>query len=292
MRPFTRTRAIAALALVAAAALAVPIGAVGQEPTVREPMTFGYEPPPGWSSEDVVDTRPYETNIPWSICFANGHPLGAWRIQSIRSLENEVQLYPDLIEDFTRTDDEGDPTRLAEDITDCVVRGVDAILVVPIDDPAVAEAVKAAQDAGVPVVAFHEPLQGTDVTAYVGTDVCQKGSQLADWLIANVPTESRVIALGDEGTHGRQAWACAERALVDGGLEVLEYRDTYGDPIAAEEVCAELLATHPRIDGIWSDTGEAGMGCVTAFRTAGRPLVPVTGDDYNGLLRLYSELSA
>jgi len=50
---------------------------------------------------------------------------------------------------------------------------------------------------------------------------------------------------------------------------------------------SDLIAAYPQIDGIWADGGQVTAGASKALLAAGRPLVPVTGDDYNGLLKLY-----
>jgi ribose transport system substrate-binding protein len=54
----------------------------------------------------------------------------------------------------------------------------------------------------------------------------------------------------------------------------------------------ELIVRHLRIDGILSDGGQVTAGALKALLEAGRPLVPVTGDDYNGIFKLYLQYSA
>lgn len=50
---------------------------------------------------------------------------------------------------------------------------------------------------------------------------------------------------------------------------------------------ADLIAAYPKIDGAWCDGAQNASGAMKALLDAGRPLVPVTGDDYNGLLKRY-----
>ena len=49
---------------------------------------------------------------------------------------------------------------------------------------------------------------------------------------------------------------------------------------------ADLIAAYPQIDGVWCDGSQVAAGAMKALLDGKRPLVPVTGDDYNGLLRL------
>ena len=60
----------------------------------------------------------------------------------------------------------------------------------------------------------------------------------------------------------------------------------------ARAVMAGLLGALPAIDGVWCDGGQDAAGAVDALLAARRPLVPVTGDDYNGLLKLYAAMTA
>ncbi|MBV8586437.1 MAG: hypothetical protein JO308_09140, partial [Verrucomicrobia bacterium] len=46
------------------------------------------------------------------------------------------------------------------------------------------------------------------------------------------------------------------------------------------------------IDGVWCDGSQVAAGAMKALLAAKRPLVPVTGDDYNGLLKLFAQESA
>jgi ribose transport system substrate-binding protein len=70
-------------------------------------------------------------------------------------------------------------------------------------------------------------------------------------------------------------------------IEILAFKDAYWEEDRAKVVMADLIAANPEIDGVWCDGAQVGAGAMKALLAAGRPLVPVTGDDYNGLLKLY-----
>ena len=50
---------------------------------------------------------------------------------------------------------------------------------------------------------------------------------------------------------------------------------------------SDLIAAYPQIDGVWADGGQVSTGALKALLAANKPLIPVCGDDYNGLLRMY-----
>ena len=53
-----------------------------------------------------------------------------------------------------------------------------------------------------------------------------------------------------------------------------------------------LLAAYPQIDGVWSQGGSMTLGAIEAFQAANRDLVPMTGEDNNGLMKAWSSLGA
>ena len=52
------------------------------------------------------------------------------------------------------------------------------------------------------------------------------------------------------------------------------------------------LAANPNIDGGWSQGGSMTLGAIEAFEAANVPLVPMTGEDSNGLLKKWQKLQA
>ena len=70
---------------------------------------------------------------------------------------------------------------------------------------------------------------------------------------------------------------------------MLAFRDTNWEEDRAKIVMADLIAAYPQIDGVWCDGGQVATGAMKALLAANRPLVPVTGDDYNGILKLYDQ---
>ena len=90
------------------------------------------------------------------------------------------------------------------DINDLIVQGVDIILVCSLDGRAVVPAIKAAYDAGIPVLAVsNEPFEeGTQyLSGYSGPDDYEQGRIAADIMIEAIGTEGDIVMI--EGTAGQ-----------------------------------------------------------------------------------------
>jgi len=236
----------------------------------------------------LVDTSKYAKPGPYKICFSNGFSGNSWRAMMLQSLKNFADAHKDLISDLIILDGQGDDNKQVSDIESCIAQKVDAIMMIANSGTSVEPVIKKAADAGIVVAPFNLPVGGTDYTVYNGTDDCSRGTQAGQWLNSKLPSGGGIIALG--GIPGNDstaaAWKCAQSAL-NSNIKVLAYKDANWQEDNAKVVCTDLLTAYPQIDGIWSDGGQDTTGCLKAFVAAGRALPPSTGDDYNGLLKLY-----
>jgi ribose transport system substrate-binding protein len=53
-------------------------------------------------------------------------------------------------------------------------------------------------------------------------------------------------------------------------------------------ITENMLAANPKIDGVWSSGGDMTRGAIEAFVAAKRPLIPMSGEDGNGFLKLWA----
>lgn len=250
---------------------------------------FALDLPPG-KGDVKVDTAKYAKPGPYRICFSNGFSGNSWRAMMLQSLKNYAEKNKDLIAELIIVDGQGDVTKQVSDIESCIAQKVDAIMLIANSGTAVAPVIKKAADAGIVVVPFNLSVDGKDYTAYNGTDDCARGTAAGKWLVDKLgATGGGIIALG--GIPGNSstaaAWTCAQKEFEGTTVKVLAYKDANWQEDTAKVVCTDLLTAYPQIDGIWSDGSQDTTGCLKAFVAANRPLVPSTGDDYNGLFKLY-----
>ena len=228
---------------------------------------------------------------PYRIGFANGFAGNSWRAMSIRALELEAELHDDIAE-LIVLDGQNDITKQVNDIESLISQEVDAILVIANSGSAVVPALRTARREGIVVAPFNLPIEGDGYDVYVGTDPSLKGESSGAWLRNALGGKGKIVALGGiaGNSYTAEAWKGAQRAFAGGDIEILAFRDTDWSEDKAKVIMADLIAAHPQIDGIWADGGQVTAGASAALLAAGRPLIPVTGDDYNGLLKMYHEL--
>lgn len=226
---------------------------------------------------------------PYRIAFANGFSGNSWRAMAIAALEAEAAATPDIAE-FVVVDGQGDVNKQVNDIETLINQQYDAILVIANSGTAVAPILREATEAGIVTAPFNLPVDGDGWSTYVGTDPQKKGATLGQWLSDALGGSGRIVALGGlpGNSYTAAGWAGAQEAFAP-GIEVLAFRDAHWEEDRAKVIMADLIAAHPQIDGIWCDGAQVGAGATKALLDAGRPLVPVTGDDYNGMLKLYHE---
>lgn len=228
---------------------------------------------------------------PYRIGFANGFSGNSWRTMCNRALQIEAEQQEDVAE-LIVLDGQNDITKQVNDIESLISQQVDAILVIANSGSAVVPALRNAQREGIVVAPFNLPIEGDGYDVYVGTNPSLKGENTGTWLRNAVGNDGKIVALGGIAGNSYTAagWEGAQRAFEGSNIEVLAFRDTDWSEDKAKVIMADLIAAHPQIDGIWADGGQVTAGASAALQAAGRPLVPVTGDDYNGLLKMYHRL--
>lgn len=226
---------------------------------------------------------------PWRIGFSNGFSGNSWRAMCVAALKQEADAHHGDIAELIIVDGQGDIVKQVNDIEGLINQQVDAILCIPNSGSAVVKALREATRAGIVTVPFNLPVDGEAWSTYTGTDPTVKGNALGAWLVKALSGKGKIVGLGGlpGNSYTASCWAGAQAAFKGTDIQVLAMKDAYWQEDRAKVVTANLIAAYPEIDGIWCDGSQDATGACKALLAAGRPLVPVTGDDYNGLLKLY-----
>lgn len=103
--------------------------------------------------------------------------------------------------DLIVADAAADPAKHINQIQDFISQGVDAIIISPVDQEAPKDAVKEAQEAGIPVISLDQEVEGSD--AFFGIDETEygrMGGQIAgEWLNAKEEDGTIDDILDDDG---------------------------------------------------------------------------------------------
>ncbi|MBM7056511.1 sugar ABC transporter substrate-binding protein [Streptomyces durocortorensis] len=179
-----------------------------------------------------------------------------------------------------------DANTQAQQVDTMITNKVDALILGSVDSKAIANSVKKAKDAGIPVVAFDRLAEGP-IDAYTSFDNEEVGRAQGTALLE---------ALGDKADGGtivmmNGAITDPNAALFKSGAKsVLDGKVKYGKEYDTKEWKPENANANMeaaitalgkgKIDGVYSANDGMAGGIITALKGAGiDPLPPVTGQD-------------
>ena len=231
---------------------------------------------------------------PWRIGFSDGYAATPWRKMCLAGLQAEAAAHRPQIAELLVRDGQGNPSTQISDINALIRARCDAILCIPSAPDALAAVLANATAQGIVTVPFNLPVLGGGWSSYVATDPTQKGHALGAWLVAALGGRGKIVGLGGVPANPYTAacWQGTRTALQGTAITVQGLAAAGWQRDQARAVMAGLLGANVAIDGIWCDGGQDAAGAIEALLAAHRPPVPVTGDDYNGLLKLYATLAA
>jgi ribose transport system substrate-binding protein len=163
-------------------------------------------------------------------------------------------------------------------VEDFVTRGVDGIVLAPLDDRALMRPVSDAAREGIPVVIIDSALQGSDFVSYVATDNYRGGVLAARRLGALLGGKGRIFLIryqeGSASTVQREAgfYDTVTKEFPD---LVLLVQDQYAGATTetAYQLAENLISRFPDVEGVFAPNESSTFGTLRALqesRLAGR----------------------
>ena len=159
-------------------------------------------------------------------------------------------------------------------------KGVNGILVVPNGTDEIVASVKAANEAGIPVICLDTNANGGEILSFIGTNNYQGGVLAGEWVAENFEGQVAIIT----GVPGNQCHTDRTQGFID-GIEGKENITLAGEPVpgycerAQGMTCAEnLLVAYPDLVAIYCCNDQMAMGAGEAVKAAGKN-VAVIGFD-------------
>ena len=225
-----------------------------------------------------------------------GDTVNVWRAVSHMEAILQALTYPEIGTIVsTAADFNPDPAVPANDIRFLIQRGVDFIVGYPDAGVAIADAIKEADDAGIPYVSFSAGwvglpgqegalVPGEDYLTVVGEDLCALGQSFAQVLDDGVGTGDVALLGGTPGNALSLGWQqCAISGLSD-GLNLVNppanSDSTTGDtswyPPAIPGVFQGLLTTDPDIKGYAYEYADGMYIGLQTYKDLGIPVKNLT----------------
>jgi ribose transport system substrate-binding protein len=205
-----------------------------------------------------------------------------WREEMICSIKAQAEA-SGIVSKVIVANRNGGPAEQIADLRNLISAGVNAIIVNPSDRDALNPVIKQAADKGIVVVAVDQAVSAPE--AYVlSNDQVAYGKAGATWLFEQLHGKGNVVEMrGIDGVP-------ADADRHEGFNEALKnYPDIKVSSVftgwalnKTAQATKDLLASGKPIDGVWTSGIDSTV--VDAYKTAGKPFVPVVGADNNGFV--------
>lgn len=140
-----------------------------------------------------------------------------------------------------------DPALQASQVENLLSQGIDALIIVPVDDQAAATSANAAKAEGVPVISYDIGVQGVPVDAFVIRDNPGVGTLQAETCLEQTGGAGNYIQIwGDAANDVAQAISVAQTAALEGTDVNVLYADfnALWDPATAQATAENLLTSN------------------------------------------------
>ena len=234
-----------------------------------------------------VDTSKWKVEEPsggYKIAFAAQGPTNSWAAENEEAFKTKAGELG--VEELYASAD-GDATKQVDNIQQLASQEPDAMVVVPMGSSITGQ-VKAATAQGIPVVACAGTIApSSGVVSTVTRSYELQGRLWAEWIAKQIDGKGRIAMIsGIAGVPTAEyPKKAAEELFAEKYPEIEIVSKQYDDwsPTKAKTVAASLVSKN--LDAIWSDSSFTALGVYEAYKEAGRPVPPVTGDASNAYLK-------
>ncbi|WP_405912291.1 substrate-binding domain-containing protein [Streptomyces sp. NBC_00963] len=184
--------------------------------------------------------------------------------------------------DLTVTDAQNDASQQANQIENFTSAGVKAMIINPVDSDAAAPSVRAADKAGIPVVAADRGVNKADTATLVASDNIAGGKLAAKTLAAKLGGKGRIVVL--QGTAGTSASRERGQGFEEGmkaypGIKIVARQPADFDRTKGLDVMTNLLQANHGLTGVFAENDEMGLGAIKALGSKAGTSIPVVSFD-------------
>jgi ribose transport system substrate-binding protein len=268
--------------LLAAGALALSLAT----PAMADPDLSWFAP----QTEAMTAPGAYQKDGPWTVALVFPDLSNSWRVQAVEEARLAAAAN-DRIAELIVTNYREDVSVMVSDMEDMIARGVDAIMVHTGQVGLLGEAVKSAEARGIPVINFGQIDPQIDYPVQMWAGGESYGRTGGAWLAETLGGAGEVWALRGVAGHSEDVARFTGMQEALAGTEIAITREDYGawSYEGAKPLCESWVLSGDLPDAIWSSGADMTRACVDVFDELGVPIIPMTGEGSNGLLRQWHE---
>lgn len=208
-----------------------------------------------------------------------------WETQDRRLLQERITELCDDCE-VENANAKGDVAIQQEQMDSMLTKGVDAIILVAVDARSLRPAVRKADEAGVPVIAYDRLAEGpiAGYASFDGEEVGRlQGRALLTAMGDRAPDDQIVMMNGDPTDPNAVSFKKGALSVLQGRVKIGEAYDTlqWRTETAHMNMSAAIAALGvENIDGVYAANDGLAAGCISSLKANKvAPLPPVTGQD-------------
>jgi ribose transport system substrate-binding protein len=185
--------------------------------------------------------------------------------------------------DVQVVDAQGNARKQLSDIEDLVQQRMDAVLISPYQSDPIVPAVRAANEAKVPVVIVDIGVKGGDYVALIISDNFAGGKLAGDFIAERLQGKGPVAHISAQPgvENARKRGAGFEQVMKERGIKIVASQTAYSERAKGMEVMENMLQAHPDIRAVFCENDEMALGASRALLGASRKDVVVVGFDGN-----------
>lgn len=207
-----------------------------------------------------------------------------WRNADQRFFEEEAHKLG--LETFIQVSNNSESLQ-ANQVENLITRGIDALVLAPVNGKSSVSLVRKARAANVPVINYNYIIPGSDSAAYIGRDAQEMGAKIAQAAIEARPTGNYVLIFGDEGTSVALDTAKGNLSVIQpqvtaGKIRIVsqQYQKSWSAQAARAQVENALTQTSNDIAAVLCNNDGMAYGAIQALQAQGLAgKVFVTGVD-------------
>lgn len=178
-----------------------------------------------------------------------------------------------------------DSSAQVKQVNDLLTQQIGALIFTSQDSTAAAAGVRAANDAGVPVIAVDQrPESGEgDLATYIATDSVKAAYELCTWMFEQIGGKGEIAILhGVLGSTAEiQRTEGCEKALAENpDIKVVAEETANWDETEAFKATQNILTAHPELDAVFGESDAMSLGASKAAKDAGKEIFSVGIDGF------------